>query len=139
MVVMNIVLFLFDFYTELNINLKSWQIFSLCHKLLQHLERWKGKAKYYPKLGTRISPQISEAELSWELKRGEFSEFRGLTWAWMYLFLAHFTSSSWFSASFAERNKNESKIHVWFHYFFILKCIFGISKEEQFKHVSRFI
>ena len=71
-----------NFITELNINLKSWPISSLWHKLLQHLERWKGKAKYYPKLRTRISHQFSKAELSWKLKRGEFSEFRGLDEAW---------------------------------------------------------
>ena len=45
------------------------------------LGKMKGKTKYYPKLGTLISCQFSEAELSWELNRGEFSEFRGLDWA----------------------------------------------------------
>ena len=66
------------FITEININLKSWPIISLWHKLLQHLERWNGKTKYYPKLRIPISPQFSEAELSWELNWGEFSEVWGL-------------------------------------------------------------
>ena len=50
-------------------------------KITSTLGKKKGKTKHYPKLGTQISCQFSEAELSWELKRGKISEFRGLDWA----------------------------------------------------------
>ena len=38
----------------------------------------KKKQKKCPKLGTRKTYQSPEAEVSWGLRRGEFSEFRGL-------------------------------------------------------------
>ena len=67
-------------------------------KLTLTLGSLKGKTKNYPKLGTRKSCQFSEAEVSWDLKRGEFSEFRGLARACIVQGvggLPEFFSSSW--------------------------------------------